>query len=326
MGTSALNRQNSNFSSFGNGLSTINLRNAGDSRTLVLMNGRRVVAGLAGDSIVDLNNIPTDLLESVEVLTGGASATYGSEAIAGAVNFRLKDSFEGLSLRAQGGMTTEGDNDRYMVSMTGGFNFLEDGNFRANVTWDKDNGLRSFRREISAEDNPFRSSFNPQGRFQVVGLGSAGVWTYDPSNNLKQGFITNVDGFNRNGERFISVPMERILLTTLADLPLGENTNLFFEGSYANYSTRARLEPQATDNSDATLPNGNSYAGLTLDNPYIPTAIRNQMIANGSTTLQFRKRWVGIADRSNQTDRDFRRFVVGLEGKVFDDWSWTPTC
>ena len=164
VGTALSNRQNSNFSSFGNGLSTINLRNAGDSRTLVLMNGRRVVSGLAGDSTVDLNNIPTDLLESIEVLTGGASATYGSEAIAGAVNFKLKDDFEGLAIRGQTGMTSEKDNDRHLISITGGFNFLDTGNFVTNFQFDKDNGLRSKNRAISAEDNPFRSSFCCAGR------------------------------------------------------------------------------------------------------------------------------------------------------------------
>ena len=317
-GTAAFNRQNSNFSSFGNGLSTVNLRHVGDSRTLVLINGRRVVAGLAGDSAVDLNAIPTDMIESVEVLTGGASATYGSEAIAGAVNFKLRDDFEGLEFRGQGGMTTEGDNDRYMASITGGFGFMESGNFVANITYDKDNGLRSYRREISAEDNPFRSSFNAQGRFDVPG---GNTWTYGANNNLKQGYV-NADGYNRNGDRYISVPLERTMITALADMPLGEKTSLFFEGSYASYFTRARLEPQATDSSDATMPDGNEYAGLTLDNPFIPTAIRNDMIASGATVLPFRKRWVGIADRSNQTERDQRRFVLGLNGEVFNDWSW----
>jgi iron complex outermembrane recepter protein len=322
-GTAAFNRQNSNFASFGNGLSTVNLRNLGDSRTLVLMNGRRVVSGLAGDSTVDLNNIPVDMLESVEVLTGGASATYGSEAIAGAVNFKLKNDFEGLAFRGQYGMTTESDNERYMASITGGISLFDSGHLVFNITHDEDKGLRSRDREISAEDTPFRSSFAEQGVFAPTGnfTPASARWTYGPGNVLKQGFV-NADGYNRNGDRYISVPLERTLITAIGDMPITENMNAFFEGSYSTYFTRSRLEPQPTDNSDATTPSGASYAGLTLDNPFIPTPIRNVMIANGTTNLQFRKRWVGIADRSNQTDRDFQRVVVGLQGSVFSDWNW----
>ncbi|MEO8315149.1 MAG: TonB-dependent receptor [Pseudomonadota bacterium] len=317
VGTAAFSKQNSNFNSFGNGLATINLRNLGDSRTLVLLNGRRVVSGLAGDSTVDINNIPTDLLESVEVLTGGASATYGSEAIAGVVNFKLKDDFEGLSFRGQVGQTTHGDNGRYMASITGGTKIFDSGHIVLNVTHDDDQGLRSKNREISAEDNPFRSSYSAQGVFYP----GADTYTYDANNVLKLGRV-NADGYNRNGDRYISVPLERTLITALGDAPITDNVSAFFEGSYSTYFTRARLEPVATDNSDARYADGSSYGGLTLDNPYIPQAIRADMIAQGETELPFRKRWVGIADRSNETDREFQRVVAGLKGSVFNDWNW----
>jgi outer membrane cobalamin receptor len=69
----------------------------------VLQNGRRIVAGIGGTSAVDVNNIPVDLLERVELITGGASAVYGSEAVSGVVNFILKNDFEGIRVRAQGG-------------------------------------------------------------------------------------------------------------------------------------------------------------------------------------------------------------------------------
>ena len=69
-------------------------------------------------------------------------------------------------------------------------------------------------------------------------------------------------------------------------------------------------------------PMGPTYAGLTLDNPFIPTAIRNQMIASGVTNLPFRKRFAGIVDRSNITDRTFNRVVVGVKGTAFDAWDW----
>ena len=78
------------------GLSTVNLRNLGDNRTLVLIDGRRSVAGVPGTSTVDLSMIPTPFVERVDVLTGGASAVYGSDAIAGVVNFIYKKHFQGF--------------------------------------------------------------------------------------------------------------------------------------------------------------------------------------------------------------------------------------
>jgi iron complex outermembrane recepter protein len=317
-GTAGISRANSNFAVNGNGVSTLNLRNAGDSRTLVLINGRRTAAGVGGDSAVDVNNIPTALVKSVEVITGGASAVYGSEAIAGVVNFVLDDNFEGLEFRGQTGQTSEFDNDRHLFSVTAGMNFLDRGNVTFNAQYDKDNGLRSRNRAISANDIPFRSSFVPQGRFET----SNNVWTYGPDNVLKNSYNGAVDGFNRNGERYISVPLERTLLNALAHFDLTDRVTAFAEAGYSQVDSNSRLEALATDNSDARLPNGDEYAGLTLDNPFIPAAIRADMIAGGDTTLSFRKRMNGVFDRSNVASRDFYRVVAGLRGDLFETWKW----
>lgn len=318
-GTALLSRANANFVVNGNGVSTVNLRNAGDSRTLTLINGRRVVAGLGGDSAVDVNNIPVALIDNVEVITGGASAVYGSEAIAGVVNFVMKDDFEGVDFRAQTGMTSYGDNDRDLFSLTAGFNFGNNGNITVNGQYDRDGGLRSKNRAISAEDVPFRSSYVPQGRFSVP---DGSVWTYNASNVLQEGFTTAVDGFNRNAERFISLPLERSIFTALGHVDVTDTAQLFGEVSLSNAKSRARLEPYAADNSDARLPDGTEYGGLTLDNPFIPTPIRDDMIANGATELGFLKRMNGIFDRSNRSERDYYRFVLGMKGTVADQYQW----
>lgn len=109
------------------GLNLLDLRGLGTARTLVLVNGRRHVASniLGGATAVDINTIPTDLLEGVDILTGGVSAVYGSDALAGVVNFRLKTNYEGLQLRAQGSITDEGDAGSYFISATGGKNFAD---------------------------------------------------------------------------------------------------------------------------------------------------------------------------------------------------------
>ncbi|WP_432770426.1 MAG: TonB-dependent receptor [Sphingopyxis sp.] len=107
------------------GLNILDLRGLGISRTLVLVNGKRHVTALPGDYLVDVNTIPVDLLERVDVVTGGNSAIYGSDAVAGVVNFITKRNFDGLSLRAQGGISSRGDRGNVFVSGTWGKNFAD---------------------------------------------------------------------------------------------------------------------------------------------------------------------------------------------------------
>ena len=323
VGTPGLSRTNSNFLTSSNGVSTVNLRNLEDQRTLVLINGRRVVAGVGGASFVDVNNIPTDLIESVQVLTGGASAVYGSEAVAGVVNFILKDDFEGLNFRGQTGGSGEGDAERHMFSLTGGMNIGDRGNITGNVQYDRDFGLRSRNRDISANDIPARSSLPPQGRFPL----GANNWTFGPDNVLKPTFNTPVDGFNRNAERYIAVPLERTLVTVLGNYQLTDSVKLFAEGGYSRMESNSSLEPLATTNADARLPDGTILPGLSRDNPFIPAPILAQMDAIRAQTgedvfLQLNKRMNGVFDRSNQNDRDFYRGVIGLSGDFGSDWSW----
>lgn len=102
--------QNSTVSNGASGTATVSLRNLGSDRTLVLIDGRRMGYGSPADSAADLNQIPGQLVERVEVLTGGASAVYGSDAVAGVVNFIMQKNFEGISLDVQVG-TFQHNND-----------------------------------------------------------------------------------------------------------------------------------------------------------------------------------------------------------------------
>jgi outer membrane receptor protein involved in Fe transport len=109
------------------GLNLLDLRGLGTQRTLVLVNGRRHVASnILGNAVeVDTNTIPTDLVERVDIVTGGNSAIYGSDAIAGVVNFVLKQDYEGLQVRGQGGISKYGDAGNYYISALGGMNFAD---------------------------------------------------------------------------------------------------------------------------------------------------------------------------------------------------------
>lgn len=138
---------NNNPGGFG---STIDLRGLGFGRTLVLVNGRRwLPSNLAG--IVDLNTIPSGMIERIEIVTGGASSTYGSDAIAGVVNFILKDDFEGLTANAQYSIYGKGDGEKIYVDATMGANFADGrGNVMINVSWFKQNQVLQGDRALSA--------------------------------------------------------------------------------------------------------------------------------------------------------------------------------
>ncbi|WP_171981973.1 TonB-dependent siderophore receptor [Brevundimonas sp. LM2] len=124
-----------NSDSFGDdgGLNFADLRGLGASRTLTLVDGKRHVGGDAGNAAVDLNSIPAALVERVEVITGGASAIYGSDAVSGVVNIILKDDFEGVEFSTQGGISQDGDGGNYSASAIFGRNFL-DGRFNATAS------------------------------------------------------------------------------------------------------------------------------------------------------------------------------------------------
>jgi outer membrane receptor protein involved in Fe transport len=327
-----ISRASTNFSTTGNGLASVNLRNLGSSRTLVLVDGRRYVAGLAGTSVVDLNSIPTDLVERIDVVTGGASAVYGSEAIAGVVNFILKDDFDGIRARAQATISDKGDAARQYGSLTVGKNFADGrGNMTAYGQYDRDEGLPSRNRSFSATDVPNRSSFAAQGLFSPDGSFATGAstFTFDANNNLINYRGANLDGYNRNADRFLSVPVERYLGAFLGRFDITEGVTAFVEAEYAKTKSRSRLEPQAVANTDLTNPDGSVYAGIPITNPFIPAGIRTAITAintdadptNNITALPFRRRSNDIFDRSNVVDRELWRVVAGLRGKV-GGFSW----
>lgn len=156
------------------GLNILDLRGLGTARTLVLVNGRRHITSSPGDYLVDTNTIPTDLLERVDVITGGNSAIYGSDAVAGVVNFVLKRDFEGFRITGQGGISDEGDRGSYFASAVAGMNFADGrGNIAAAFEYaqqnplfftDRDNitGAFSGRRQFQLSSSTLDANGNPE--------------------------------------------------------------------------------------------------------------------------------------------------------------------
>ena len=110
-------------STFGQGIATANLRGLGENRTLVLVNSRRFVPSFPDGGTVDLNFVPVGLIDRVEILTGGASAAYGSDALAGVINFILKDQTDGWEINGGGEMTERGDAEIFNFNATNGGSF-----------------------------------------------------------------------------------------------------------------------------------------------------------------------------------------------------------
>ncbi|RZF61118.1 TonB-dependent receptor [Sphingomonas populi] len=151
----------------GGGRATLDLRGLGPSRTLVLLDGRRLPTSSAFN-VVDVNIIPNALVESVEVISGGASAVYGSDAIAGVVNFKTRKRMNGIELDAQSGISDKGDAAQYNASITAGTSFA---NGRGSIMA---SGSYTRRDELLGRDRRFYDLAVPSGNFpgSVVNFGA----------------------------------------------------------------------------------------------------------------------------------------------------------
>ncbi|MAP94660.1 MAG: TonB-dependent receptor [Ponticaulis sp.] len=216
----------------GGGYATANLRGLGSNRTLVLIDGKRFVPTTAG-GVVDLNNIPPALVERVEVITGGASAVYGSDAVAGVVNFILKDDFEGLEATLGYESTLEyGDAEYYSADLTIGSNFDDGrGNVTMNIGYTNRKALFQGDRDFStfalgdagSTLEPGGSSGVPAGHaFDTFTFpdGSTGQAIFD---NNAPGQVrpwvnsgANSDRYNYAPVNYLQLPQERFNTTTIA--------------------------------------------------------------------------------------------------------------
>jgi outer membrane receptor protein involved in Fe transport len=172
---SSNNPSSGGFFGGGSGQAQVDLRALTPTRTLVLIDGARVVPSQA-NNVVDINNIPAALVDRVEIITGGASAVYGSDAIAGVVNFILKKDFQGAEASFQYGLSDKGDGrDVAMNGLIGG-NFADGkGNIVVNVGYDQRNGIFQGARQFSAFSRAVGTDYDfslgsgtpPDGRYDV---------------------------------------------------------------------------------------------------------------------------------------------------------------
>jgi outer membrane receptor protein involved in Fe transport len=330
--SNAINAQTNNG---GDGSTRVNIRGLGTARTLVLVNGRRVVAGGVGaDDSVDLNAIPLAVIERVEVLKDGASAVYGSDAVGGVVNLITRTDFNGTEANLFTGGSPHGDGFTYDASfVTGHTSEDKKGNivFSAGVQRQDSvfAGDRSFSQVQKTFDfktgaaNPSGSTAVPDGRIDTTQLDVDGDGKPDPvaipgctskfCKSDRMGGFTNFDTqndlYNFQPVNYLFTPSERYNVYGSGSYKLTPSISGFFESSYLNRTSDQELAPEPF--AAAAMVSKASY--------YNPL---------GADVLDLRRRLEEFGPRHAHQSVDTFRIVAGFNGRVaedapaFKDWKW----
>ncbi|WP_231491803.1 TonB-dependent receptor [Microbulbifer sp. HZ11] len=293
----------------GNGTATVTLRGLPASNTLVLINGRRIVSNGFGGEAADLNTIPLSAVDRIEVLKDGASAVYGSDAIAGVVNIILRRDFDGLSVNTYYGQAERGDQDTSSYSVTWGGG-SEDTHLMLSLADYRQGGILSRDRDLSASaDNrplggtDLRSSASPQG---FIALADEVV------TNTEDGYgpWTPEDLYNFREHTSARVPSERQSLYLALNQRLSADTQGFAELMTVRTRSESTLAPTPVftrfDNGDLTITSDNIY------NPF------------GEDITDVRKRVLELGPRVQYNGTDTYRLNTGFKG-LMDDWQWELT-
>jgi outer membrane receptor protein involved in Fe transport len=330
----------SNISEQSSGLNTIALRNLGSSRTLVLVDGIRYVSGMsvgAGYG-VDLNTIPTSLIDRVEILTGGQSAAYGSDAVAGVINIILKKDFEGVLFKARAGQSAEADRKTHDLELTFGNNF-KGGNSWFSIGYSDDEGLMATDRDYSrvhkdaVDTNKDGLLDTPQfvGSSHIfgarVGKYKGDGTLYTPTND-----VNTSDAFNFHDYRSMLTPLNRMFAAAGLSMDLNEDSRVRFSANYARVDSRARFEPIPLDTrNDIFLLSRGGSTGISIANHpwFAGTKLGNALLADGITKLDnvsvtFRRLYE-FGDRGAENTRSTFRVAADYEYDLSDSMTLNLT-
>ncbi|MEZ5460921.1 TonB-dependent receptor plug domain-containing protein [Dokdonella sp.] len=310
----------------GTGAATVSLRGLGSNRTLILIDGQRIQRN-------DINAIPANVIERIEVLLNGASSTYGSDAIAGVVNFIMRKDYQGAEFTAEYGISDRDDGERQGASFTFG-QTTDRGSVVAGINYNKTDAVSAGKRAFSNEalylyyGSSFAggSSRAPNGRIILptalrpqFGCSSNSVirinGTTGSSLDDYRCFITNpaegpVDFYNYQPLNVILVPQERTNLFALANYKLTDNVEAYLK-TFANRTTSSSLiAPYPFD----AIGNGVTISVDSIYNPF-------QTDLGFGTGLNVLERLTGVGQRINQFDTQASQFIGGLRGN-FGDTSW----
>ncbi len=328
------------------GANLINLRALGAARTLVLVDGRRFVPSTVLGR-VDLNVIPTVLIERTEVVTGGASAAWGSDAVAGVVNLIFKKKMTGVQADAQYGISDYGDNATYRASLSAGTNFANDrGNVMIAGEYEDGSGvgpasgrsqLRDFNTYIISNPGYRLGNGQPQSLLvNNVNISTAtlgGLITSGPlrgtqflPGGVPAPFVygdlvgsqymvggTPIGSINQTEVPAIATALERQNVYGRLSFDVTDNVTLFTEASYAR--TRSELS--------LSIPNDLGTITIRQENPFIPASIKQQMIDQNIQSFGFGRINRDVSYNVPITVNETQRYLFGGEGKLAGNWSWS---
>ncbi|HEL4299537.1 TonB-dependent receptor [Stenotrophomonas sp. GD03930] len=247
----ALNRT---FNNGGDGSAGVSLRNLGAERTLVLVNGRRWTTGLDGS--VDLNTIPTAMIERIDILKDGASTIYGSDAIAGVVNIITKQNFDGAEVNAYKGQYSDGDGEREAYDFTLG-TVTDRASITVGASYVNEKSVMAGDRKISAGGPPF---FSGQSATGIPGSYVRNGNQYIIINGVETPFDANVHGYNTAPDNYLLTPNERTSLFVLGSYNVTDNITFRTEAMYNERKSEQLL---------ASMPvTGQRLSAASMYNPY----------------------------------------------------------
>lgn len=310
----------------GNGTSNLNLRGMGSERTLVLLNARRVAPSGVG-SAVDVNNVPQMLIERVEIITGGASAVYGSDALAGVVNFITRDDLDGVMLESRYGITDRGDADYKDINIAFGTDIAGD---RGNVTF----YAGYFDREplLAAERSLTSVALQEDGSGSLIEAGSFTVpegagFNFTPEfgfpifndDGTPRAFVNPDDQYNFAPVNYLQTPLQRLSAGILGSLAINDEFEIYVESSFSNNEAATELAPvPLTEN-----------IVINVDNPVL-TPEAAQLFQDNFTdpasadpslaSFTFSRRLNELGPRRTDFERDYWRNVVGIRGSLGENW------
>ncbi len=333
-----------NLSGGNTGLSLVNLRNLGEKRTLVLFNGQRVVSANLINSGVDMNLVPTALVERVDVVTGGASAAWGSDAVSGVVNVIINKKFTGIEASVEGSITTYGDAGNYKLDLAGGTDFAGGkGHVLGSATWSQTPGFvftgdRPWFKYVTLMNNPGvttanQTAANPRliARSACMGTGTRfGVITSGP---LKG---TQFLGPNGTPAPFdFGIASGTMSTGPDAECDMQDTVNL--SQPLWRMSSLGLVSYDLTDDITASLEIEYSHVGgqntstpyyrlnnlvIQRDNPFLDSGFRDRMTTLGLTSFTMGTSQMNMGLPQLTTWRKLFRSVFTVDGRFGDGWTW----
>lgn len=281
------------------GVAQVDLRGMGAQRTLVLLNGRRMVnSGSGADSAVDLNAIPVAMIARVEILKDGASAVYGSDAIAGVVNIITKKDFEGVQLDLNGSSTDKGDGETGEVSALYGFS-TDRGNYTVGAAFSKREGVIQSDRDWTERGN---SSFIPTGSLGGKVQNAAGEW------------VDRTTGYDFTQDSWYQTPSKRYSLFANATQEFADDLIFTADVLYTKRKSDQQLAAQPGDIMLDVC--GAPGADLLNCISLTPAMITGGIEADDTGRVNYRRRTNDVGPRVYEQDTDTLRLSAGLAGTL----------